>query len=112
MELKVKQYSYTDIYVIDVVGEMDLYNSFKLKELVEKMIEEKKNKIIINLESLEYIDSGGIGTLININSIMKKNNQKFQIVNVKGLVRRVIELTKLMNYFPISESIDDAVDKL
>ena len=37
MELKIRKSA--DNYIIDVNGEMDLYNSYKLKELVVKMIE-------------------------------------------------------------------------
>ena len=42
MELKVRKFSST--YIIDVNGEMDLYNSYKLKELVLKMIEKQIDK--------------------------------------------------------------------
>ena len=36
MELKIRKSA--DNYIIDVNGEMDLYNSYKLKKLVLKMI--------------------------------------------------------------------------
>ena len=37
MELKIRKNS--EDYIVDTIGEMDLYNSYKLKELVNKMIE-------------------------------------------------------------------------
>ena len=70
MELKIRKSK--DIYIVDVTGEMDLYNSYKLKDLVVKMIEKKIASMIINLEEVEYIDSSGIGALIYICSIIKK----------------------------------------
>jgi GTPase SAR1 family protein len=48
LELKIRKSA--DIYIIDVNGEMDLYNSYKLKELVMKMLEKKIQKFIINME--------------------------------------------------------------
>ena len=39
MELKIRKSK--EIYIIDVTGEMDLYNSYKLKDLIVKMIEKK-----------------------------------------------------------------------
>ncbi|MBN1797265.1 MAG: anti-sigma factor antagonist [Spirochaetales bacterium] len=110
MELKVRKYSNT--YIIDVNGEMDLYNSYKLKELVLKMIEKKIGQFIINLENVDYIDSSGIGALIYICSTIKKINMKLQITNIHGSVKKVIELTKLMGYFPISNSVEDAISKI
>jgi anti-sigma B factor antagonist len=110
MELKVRKFSST--YIIDVNGEMDLYNSYKLKELVLKMIEKKIDKFIINLENVDYIDSSGIGALIFICSHIKKVNMKLQITNIHGSVKKVIELTKLMGYFPISNNIEQAISKI
>ena len=44
MELKIRKNK--EVYIIDVSGEMDLYNSYKLKELVMKMIERQRKSII------------------------------------------------------------------
>ncbi len=107
LELKVRKSA--DIYIIDVNGEMDLYNSYKLKELVMKMLEKKIQKFVINMENVEYIDSSGIGALIYICSTIKKLGLKLFIANVRGSVKKVIELTKLMGYFPIAGSVVEAV---
>lgn len=110
MELKIRKHS--DTYIIDVNGEMDLYNSYKLKELVMKMIEKKIEHFIVNLENVDYIDSSGIGALIYVCSTIKKMNLKFVIANIHGSVKKVIELTKLMGYFPIANSIEEAIKKI
>lgn len=108
MELKIRKNG--DAYIIDVDGEMDLYNSYKLKELVMKMIEKNVKLFIINLEQVGYIDSSGIGALIYICSTIKKANLRLAIANVHGSVKKVIELTKLMGYFPISNNVEEALD--
>ena len=105
MELKIRKNG--DVYIIDVNGEMDLYNSYKLKELVMKMLEKNVQSFIINLEQVDYIDSSGIGALIYICSTVKKMNLKLAITNIHGSVKKVIELTKLMGYFPITNSIEE-----
>ena len=107
MELKIRKNG--EVYIIDVNGEMDLYNSYKLKELVMKMIEKNIKIFIINLEQVDYIDSSGIGALIYISSTIKKMNLKLSLSNIHGSVKKVIELTKLMGYFPISNSVDEAL---
>ncbi|MDR2702684.1 MAG: anti-sigma factor antagonist [Spirochaetaceae bacterium] len=107
MELKIRKND--EIYIIDVLGEMDLYNSYKLKELMMKMLEKKIERFIINLEDVEYIDSSGIGALIYITSTIKKMSLKLAITNVRGSVKKVIELTKLTGFFPILPSLEEAV---
>ncbi|HSV56300.1 MAG TPA: anti-sigma factor antagonist [Magnetospirillaceae bacterium] len=110
MELKIRKSGYT--YIIDVNGEMDLYNSYKLKELVMKMLEKNIERFIINLEDVDYIDSSGIGALIYICSTIKKLGRKLAITNIHGSVKKVIELTKLMGYFPIVNSVEEAVQRM
>jgi anti-sigma B factor antagonist len=110
MELKIRKNG--EIYIIDVLGEMDLYNSYKLKELVMKMLEKKVVRYIINLEGVDYIDSSGIGALIYICSTIKKMNLRLTITNIHGSVKKVIELTKLMGYFPISPTLEDAIRQM
>lgn len=107
MELKIRKSGFN--YIIDVNGEMDLYNSYKLKELVMKMLEKKVRRFIINLENVDYIDSSGIGALIYICSTIKKLGLRLIITNIHGSVKKVIELTKLMGYFPITNSIEEAI---
>ena len=53
MELKVRKNK--EVYIVDVSGEMDLYNSYKLKELVMKMIERQIKCMIINLEEVDKV---------------------------------------------------------
>ena len=107
MELKIRKNG--DVYIIDVTGEMDLYNSYKLKELVMKMLEKNVKNFVINLEQVDYIDSSGIGALIYICSTIKKMNLNLAIANIHGSVKKVIEFTKLMGYFPIANSIEEAL---
>ena len=107
MELKIRKNG--DVYIIDVTGEMDLYNSYKLKELVMKMLEKNVKNFVINLEQVDYIDSSGIGALIYICSTIKKMNLNLAIANIHGSVKKVIELTKHMGYFPIANSIEEAL---
>jgi anti-sigma B factor antagonist len=107
MELRIRKSQ--EIYIIDVQGELDLYNSYKLKELLGKMLEKKIERFIINLDEVEYIDSSGIGALIYIFSTLKKLNHKLAITNIHGSVKRVIEMTKLMGFFPVTETLDEAI---
>ena len=73
------------------------------------MIEKNIKIFIINLEQVDYIDSSGIGALIYISSTIKKMNLKLAISNIHGSVKKVIELTKLMGYFPIANSVEEAL---
>ncbi len=107
MEIKLKKYSST--YIIEVIGDMDLYSSFELKNVVTKMLAKDIKNYVVDLAKVDYIDSSGIGVLIHIYSNIKKLNRILKISNVHGSVEKVIKLTKLSQYFPIVGSVKEAL---
>lgn len=111
MELKVTELD-SNITAIALDGEMDLYNSHKLKEMVAEMYENDPPALILDFQELSYIDSSGISVLLYIFTQAKKKNLGLCFVNVHGSVRKVIELTSLLGFFPIADSFDEAVRKL
>ena len=107
MEIKLKRYSST--YIIEVIGDMDLYNTQELKDVVAKMIQKNIRNFVVDLAKVDYIDSSGIGVLIHIYSSIKKSGRLLKISNIHGLVEKVIKLTKLFQYFPIVGSVKEAL---
>jgi anti-sigma B factor antagonist len=107
MEIKLKKYSTT--YIIEVIGDMDLYSSFELKNIVTKMLAKDIKNYVVDMAKVDYIDSSGIGVLIHIYSNIKKLNRILKISNIHGSVEKVIKLTKLSQYFPIVGSVKEAL---
>lgn len=98
-----------EVVILDISGEIDLYNAPEIKDIVNKLIEQKKYSVIINLKEVTYIDSSGIGALISSLSNLKKYQGGLKIINVFASVKKVFELTKLTSFFEIYDSEDEAV---
>ncbi len=98
-----------NIVILDINGEIDLYNAPEIKDVIAKLIEEQKYYTIINLEKVSYIDSSGIGALISSLSNLKKYQGGLKIINVAGSVRKVFELTKLTSFFEIFDNEPGAI---
>ena len=98
-----------DVVILDISGEIDLYNAPEIKDIVNKLIEQKKYSVVINLKEVTYIDSSGIGALISSLSNLKKYQGGLKIINVFASVKKVFELTKLTSFFEIYDSEDEAV---
>lgn len=110
MELILQEYP--TYHLILLSGELDLYNSYKLKETVNLMIKRDIKNYIIDFKDLKYIDSSGIGALIRINNLIGHPGMNLRLININGQVKQMIELTKLHEYFPIVENLDEAVKQI
>lgn len=107
MEIKVREVE--GVVVLDIDGEIDLYNAPDIKTSIKNQMDAGKKKIIINLDSVSYIDSSGIGALISSLSHLKKTGGGLKIINVYDSVKKVFELTKLTSFFEIYDNEDEAV---
>ncbi len=107
MELKLRRYN--DIYILDISGELDLYNTVKLTELSNRIIEKGITNLIINMEAVSYLDSSGVGSLLSIYNMFQKKELGFALCSVQGTPLKVMELTKLTNYFPIKQNCKEAI---
>ncbi|MDH5717244.1 MAG: STAS domain-containing protein [Spirochaetia bacterium] len=107
--MKVEQREKNGVIILDIQGEIDLYNAPEIKEVMQRCIDAKQFKIVVNLEKVSYIDSSGIGALISGFSTLKKYEGGLKLVNVYASVKKVFELTKLTSFFEIYESEDEAI---
>lgn len=101
-----------DISILGVSGEIDLYNAPILKEAIQALIDEKRYKVVINLDRVSYVDSSGIGALISSFSNLKKFQGSLRICNVAGSVRKVFELTKLTYFFDMDNTEEESLATL
>lgn len=107
MELRVRKHA--DIFILDIHGELDLYNTSNIKDAFQRMVEKQAKKFIINLDNVTYLDSSGLGSLIQIHHQAELNSFHLVFCNIHSQTRKVFELTRLSKFFLQERSIDDAI---
>ena len=101
-----------DINIVSIKDEIDFFQSAKFKAYFDTLLESKVRKIILNFQNVTYIDSSGIGALLTIFKKMKQLGVGVKFSNMHGSAKKVIELTKLNNYFPLCETQEEAIQAL
>lgn len=108
MDINVKRDA--DRSVIEVAGDIDLYSSPALRETVLDLLKKRDQKnLIVNLSSVDYIDSSGVASLVEGLQEAKKRKARFILVGLREGPRRVLELTLLLNVFEIHATEEDAL---
>ena len=83
-----------DLTVLDVSGHVDMSNCFRLHESIIHEVEDGKTSLILNLASLNFIDSSCLGVLLR--GLERVHREKGQMVLVSNqFVDRVLTLTGL-----------------
>ncbi|MBI2268836.1 MAG: STAS domain-containing protein [Bacteroidetes bacterium] len=79
---------------------------------VDKCIEKKDNKFILNLIDLKYMNSSGLNILINILTKSRKSGGDVAISGLSKKVHELLSITKLNSIFNIADSVTEAAEKL
>jgi anti-anti-sigma factor len=98
-----------NIPVIDIIGEVDLYNTKEIKDLIDVLIKEGHYNIVMNLENVPFMDSSGIGTLVTGMYKLKKYHGNLKVVNIVGSVAKVFKMTGMDSHLEIFTDEVEAV---
>ena len=97
-----------DVFVMDVIGEMTLYEIGAFRDKINELSKDKKT-LILNLSEVDYIDSTGLGVMISGRNSLDKAGGKLILASPNESVRKVLELTRLTQLFAIYESEEEAI---
>lgn len=89
-------------------GQLDLYRCPDLKSEIKRHIDNGYRYLVFDLTDLGYIDSSGIGTLIQISNWMKKRGGVMILVNTQGSVEKIFQMSKLDEFFVFKDSGTEA----
>jgi len=85
-------------------GEVDIYNADSLKNELHSLIAEKSADVVLDCANLKYIDSTGLGVLVNALKKVQEQNKAISIVNLKPYIAKIFTLTGLDKIFEIEVS--------
>jgi len=68
--------------------------------------------LILDMGDLEYIDSSGVGALLQVHVSLAKSNRQLVLASVPEKVRLVLEIARLQSIFPMYSSVAIAEELL
>jgi anti-sigma B factor antagonist len=96
------------ISVFKMTGDIDINTSPEVKKSFDQAIVAKRDKVVINLKDVGYVDSSGLATLVEILKNMRAYGGKLKLSNLSAKVRGLFEITKLDKLFDIVAEEEDA----
>ena len=91
-----------DVAIITVRGRLDpTENQDPLETAVNAAVEGGKMNILMDLRSVSYISSTGIGSLIQAYRSLLRKNGKVKLLNPSQCVRNILSISKLDGVFEV-----------
>ena len=92
-----------DETVLILAGDLDVYTSASLRERLVDLIHGARPKIVIDLSGLAFVDSTGLGTLVDGHKRVRQAGGEMVLRSPTPSTRRVIEITGLGRVLPIRD---------
>jgi len=109
-ELDVNERQAGDVTILDLTGEVRLGDSsVALRDSVRKLADGGKNKVLLNLAGVKYMDSSGIGELIANYTTISRQGGQLKLLNLTDRIQNLLVITKLLTVF---DSYDNEAEAL
>jgi anti-sigma B factor antagonist len=109
MTLKLATRTIGGITVVDCHGRIVFGDeSLMLRETVKEILKTCR-AIVINLGDVNYIDSGGLGTLVGLYTSARSVGGTVKLANLTHRVGELLQVTKLLTVFEVFDGEDKAV---
>jgi len=94
------------------IKNLDANSAHRVKAEIKGLLDEQVINAIIDLSSINFVDSTGFGALISVLKTVKSRGGKLILSGVSSDVRELMDLMQLLNVFELSDSVELAQSQL
>lgn len=99
-----------DIVIVDFNGRLVAGDGEEaLGLVVSRLLAEHNKKILLNFSKVEFIDSTGLGVLVQSFKASQRAGASLKLLRPQDRVRKTLSLTKLLPLFEVHETETEAL---
>jgi anti-sigma B factor antagonist len=104
--MKIAERTLGDVTVIDVNGPITLGDgdTDRLGDKVRSLLQQGRRQLIANLANVSYMDSAGLGELVQAYTTVSRQGGSLKLVGVTTRLNDLLVITKLATVFDSYES--------
>ena len=110
MSLDIQESNREGIVLLSLKGRLTVGESNSVREKINAAVAENHFNVILDLTSVDYVDSTGLGTMVICFTSLKKNGGALKLVNPNKRNVELLLLTKLHTVFQVFMDVQDAVN--
>lgn len=98
-----------DVAIMNVKGRVDSNTAPELDSALANLLNGDKNKIVLNLEAVEYLSSAGLRALVKTLKNAQASGGDLRLASVSEPIDVILRTVGMMQMFKIYPSEQDAV---
>jgi anti-sigma B factor antagonist len=100
-----------DVMIVDVLGKVTLGDGgdAMLKDKMGSLVQQGQKKVLLNLGDVSYVDSAGLGAIVQAYATLNKNGGSLKLLNATKRIKDLLSITKLLTIFETYDNEPEAV---
>ncbi len=99
-----------EVTILDLKGKITLGEGDEvLKDKINSLILQDRKRILLNFESVPYIDSAGLGEIVRTYTTVSRQGGQLKLVNLTKRITDLLSITKLLTVFETFDNEQDAL---
>ena len=108
--MEIVERTVSEVTVLDLKGKMTLGEGDELlKDKINSLLASGKKKLLLNLESVPYIDSAGLGEVVRTYTTVSRQGGQLKLVNLTKRITDLLSITKLLTVFETFDTEPEAL---
>ena len=108
--MRISERTVGDVTILDLEGRLILDDGFEpLRLALNRVIGEGRRKVLLNLASVTFLDSAGVGLIACKYVTLCRHNGQLKLCNLDSRSHEVLHTTKLLTVFESFTSEADAL---
>ena len=101
-----------DVVIVDLSGKVTLGDGgdVVLKDKMQSLLQQGRKNVLLNLGEVSYVDSAGLGQIVQSYATIMKNGGSLKLLNVTKRIKDLLSITKLLTVFETYEAEGEAVN--
>jgi anti-sigma B factor antagonist len=99
-------------HLISLTGSLSAKNILEVRSYLDHTLKKAYPKVALDLSEVNYLDSMGLGILINFNKRVGKSRGEFLVVNPSTVVSEIFEIADTEKYLKIRNIPAEKIDTL
>ena len=108
--MQIEERSVGEVTILDLKGRMTMGEGDELlKDKINSLILQGRKKLVLNLGSVPYVDSAGLGEIVRTYTTVSRQGGSLKLVNLTKRITDLLAITKLLTIFDTYDTEADAV---
>lgn len=108
MDITLNSHDELGYTVLEVAGEVDVYTAPTLRDRITDLLDGGQRRLVVNLTTVEFIDSTGLGVLVGALNRAKELGGSLDLVCPQERVLKLLRITGLDDVFSVYRTVGDA----